>query len=364
MKNVLQRLVDCGVSPDDSQDLIVRKQTLSLMAVIIGFAAAVWGSIYAFYGHYLSASIPSSYAVISAITLFYVSKTKKHLFLQNSQLVLVLILPFLLMWSLGGFGLGSYVMIWAFYAPLAALSFQQNRSVIWFGLFSLLTVFSAFIEHYLHTSINPLPEDVINSFMVLNVMAGFGGIFYMLHHHVKTQTYFAKKLEFLVDYDHLTQLLNRRSVERVMTQEFSRARRYEQPLSLVLLDIDNFKSINDTYGHNNGDQSLIRISKIISDSIRVSDHASRWGGEEFLLVLPQTSKSEAEIFANKLRIIISGCDFEFTDKVTCSFGVVVCDTESAIESCIHKADVALYRAKSEGKNCVKIWDKGLMSASG
>ena len=140
------------------------------MPIIIGIAAALWGSIYFMLGHYLSASIPLSYSVISSLSLVYFSYSKNIVFLRSSQLLLVLLLPFLLMWSLGGFAAGSYVMIWAFYAPLASMSFSRK------------------IE-----SVKILPELAIRVFSLLNIVAGFGGIFYIMLHYVKERDYISEE---------------------------------------------------------------------------------------------------------------------------------------------------------------------------
>lgn len=184
-KSSINSLVNCGVNPDDSHELKLQKQIMTLLPVIIGIAATMWGSIYLFLGHYLSASIPLSYSLISALSLVHFSYSKDIVFLKRSQLLLVLLLPFLLMWSLGGFAAGSYVMIWAFYAPLASLSFTKKDSIVWFLLFLLLTLISFLIDHSLIEHVEPLPEFGIRIFSLLNVTAGFGGIFYMMVHYIQ-----------------------------------------------------------------------------------------------------------------------------------------------------------------------------------
>ena len=162
--SLINKLINCGVDQNnDSAELIVKKQTLSLVAIIIGVVAGIWGFVYFLLGHYLSSSIPSSYSIISALTLYYIYKTKKYTFLQNSQLIMVLVLPFLLMWSLGGFNAGSYMMIWAIFTPIASLSIQKKGSIIWFVLFVILVIISGFIDQFLIENVTPLSDTYIVS---------------------------------------------------------------------------------------------------------------------------------------------------------------------------------------------------------
>jgi diguanylate cyclase (GGDEF)-like protein len=125
-------------------------------------------------------------------------------------------------------------------------------------------------------------------------------------------------------------------------------------LSLILFDVDNFKKINDSYGHNTGDFVLVTISNIFRLLLREEDILSRWGGEEFMICLPDTDIPEAVFFANKLRSEVGKyyfrCeDFEFHCTVT--GGVVLYDREKTTEKNITEADQALYLGKSSGKNC-------------
>ncbi len=196
-KKCIDSLINCGVHPDDSSAIRLKKQTLTLLPVIIGIAASIWGSIYLSLGHYISASIPLSYAFISLFSLIYFYYSKNVYLIQISQLVLVLLLPFLLMWSLGGFSGGSYVMIWAFYTPLAAISLSRRSSLIWFGIFLLLTLISALIDDFLIRHTTMLPPLAITIFSYLNITAGFGGIFYIMNHYVSERNSASKELEAL-----------------------------------------------------------------------------------------------------------------------------------------------------------------------
>src|ERR1051325_5774913 len=120
---------------------------------------------------------------------------------------------------------------------------------------------------------------------------------------------YQQHLEYQTQIDSLTGLFNRRAFEKKVVEEFERAKRYQHPLSLLILDIDNFKTINDTYGHHGGDTALIRISEILKAKTRRSDFPSRYGGEEFVLILPETNQESALQVANKVQDEIRSCAF-------------------------------------------------------
>ena len=150
LKDSLVTIVESGFVPEDSAEVRRKKAALVLVPFIIGPAAFIWGSIYFYLGHPLSGSIPMSYSVISVLSLIYFYSTKRTRFLEWSQLILVLLLPFLLMWSLGGFFHGSTVMIWALFAPVAASIFMGKKDAfLWFAAYFVLLLFSGVIQNYL-----------------------------------------------------------------------------------------------------------------------------------------------------------------------------------------------------------------------
>jgi diguanylate cyclase (GGDEF)-like protein/PAS domain S-box-containing protein len=152
--------------------------------------------------------------------------------------------------------------------------------------------------------------------------------------------------------DHLTGLLNRRAGEESLERELVRARRFQRDVSLVLLDVDHFKRINDSAGHAGGDHVLRKLAGILSTRIRGSDVPIRWGGEEFLLVLPETALSGASELAESLRRMVEESDFEAVPKVTVSLGVVTIDERETPQQAIARCDARLYEAKSGGRNRV------------
>ncbi len=164
-----------------------------------------------------------------------------------------------------------------------------------------------------------------------------------------------KKLYELATYDYLTKLYNRAFVMDMFSKEFSKSRRHDHELSCLLLDIDNFKKINDTYGHLTGDVVLRQIGLSLKEDIREQDIVGRYGGEEFLIVLPDTGLAQAMFVAEKVRKKIESLEIRSRDsmiKTTVSIGVSDINKHNPgkVDELLYQADTALYRAKREGKN--------------
>ncbi|CAM3511054.1 diguanylate cyclase [Arcobacter aquimarinus] len=161
-------------------------------------------------------------------------------------------------------------------------------------------------------------------------------------------------LEYQASHDKLTGLFNRNKFDEIYTKELKRAKRYKNNLSMILFDIDDFKYVNDTFGHQIGDEVLKEISKLLSNTIRETDISVRWGGEEFLILLPQTDLFGAQAVAEKLRLNIK--NEVITQKqlnITASFGVTQMNDEIDDENLfVSRCDKLLYKAKNSGKNIV------------
>jgi diguanylate cyclase (GGDEF)-like protein/PAS domain S-box-containing protein len=167
------------------------------------------------------------------------------------------------------------------------------------------------------------------------------------------------QLEKLVMIDELTGMSNRRSFFSRGKEEINRVQRYPEPLSLIMLDIDRFKKINDTYGHDAGDSALLKFSSIFQHVIRDVDHAARLGGEEFGILLPNTEQKEAQIIAERLRRKIAATSFDFQEKpikMTASLGVATYKMPAlSLDELLHCADTAMYQAKKAGRNQVQVF---------
>ncbi|MBN2644398.1 MAG: transporter substrate-binding domain-containing protein [Desulfuromonadaceae bacterium] len=159
-------------------------------------------------------------------------------------------------------------------------------------------------------------------------------------------------LERLSTTDQLTGLYNRLKLEESFLYEWKRERRYEQPLSLILLDLDHFKDVNDRYGHQQGDRVLVAVAEALKLRARQTDLVGRWGGEEFMIICPGTSLYETRILAEALRVAISQLDLHPVSGQTASFGVATLHPGDSEGDTFRRADKALYRAKDLGRNRV------------
>jgi len=160
------------------------------------------------------------------------------------------------------------------------------------------------------------------------------------------------EMEVLAQHDALTGLFNRRKLDESLEQEFKRAQRFQNPLSVVMLDLDHFKAVNDVCGHPVGDTVLQHLSNILQSSIRETDILGRWGGEEFLIISPENNLEGALFLAEKLRRVVAEYDFPVVGKKTCSFGVACRLADEKENELIARADTALYQAKEMGRNRV------------
>jgi diguanylate cyclase (GGDEF)-like protein len=159
------------------------------------------------------------------------------------------------------------------------------------------------------------------------------------------------KITQLMNTDPLTGLVNRRRLMERLDEEMSKARRHGDPLSAVMIDIDFFKSINDTFGHDAGDKVLIGLAQTIRSICRKEDIAARLGGEEFLLLLPGSPTASARDCAERIRKAVEATVFEGIDRpVTASFGISLFSKNDTQESFLKRADEALYSAKKSGRN--------------
>lgn len=167
------------------------------------------------------------------------------------------------------------------------------------------------------------------------------------------------KLEESARTDPLTGICNRRGMKHQLQLELARVKRFGRIFSILLIDIDHFKMVNDTYGHETGDTVLTGVAQCLAETCRAQDIVSRWGGEEFLILLPETDQAGAMVVADKLRLAVQSLSFRHGGKpfsVTISLGVATFDPSLDLQTCIRRADEALYKAKKQGRNQTVAWD--------
>ena len=242
----------------------------------------------------------------------------------------------------------SFGLIWSQLFPIIAIGLLgvQKGTVI-----SLIYLSIIFVLAYINIGIwNYGLWDSISFFRLVFASISISTIIVSMEIALE-KSY--QRLEFLSATDSLTSLYNRRKINEILKAEVNKANRYKTELSLILFDIDDFKKVNDNYGHETGDNVLKVLAKNVQKQLRDSDSIARWGGEEFIIVTPMTRKIEAVMLAEKLRASIEAIECNTISGFTCSFGVAsLWECDNNIEQLINRADNAMYTAKTNGKNCV------------
>lgn len=235
------------------------------------------------------------------------------------------------------------------------------------GVFFGLTFIATIILGYVIAPIlrfSPFQLQLINSINVLVTFVVLAGISLL---EIRNSNKVAlrlievnNKLAYHASRDSLTNLLNRRTMSQYIQMEYVRSKRSGKAFGLIMADVDDFKRVNDNYGHVAGDLVLIELAGLLSATLRKQDLISRWGGEEFLILLPETDFEGVQIAAEKVRELIahSSVPYQGHDiQITLSIGGVVCERETNWDDCIKIADRALYYGKTHGKN-LAVFAKG------
>jgi len=195
---------------------------------------------------------------------------------------------------------------------------------------------------------------VVTASFILGGLVAFGmtmtfSHLYNMHARLQAERSLLKRYALT---DSLTGLPNRLAFETTLESDYTLALRTQQPLSLILFDLDRFKHVNDTYGHSRGDSVLAHVAQVLHSVIRGSDHPARWGGEEFVVVLPNSTAHDAVVLAERLRKAVETTNFS-VGSLTVSLGVAQLHETDSPLSLVRRADEALYRAKAGGRNRVE-----------
>ena len=217
-------------------------------------------------------------------------------------------------------------------------------NLILFYIFKQIDFFEVLVK-YTKNHENVELDEVIPVFISLSI-----SFFIFAFRRIIELTHLVSETEELSIRDFLTGLYNRRYISHMFENELDRNRRNNTQLSLLMIDIDDFKKVNDIFGHNVGDYVLSEVSKRLLSVSRKVDIISRWGGEEFLILCPETNSLEAQKTAKRLLYAINSGEFKEIKKMTISIGVVTHNKDESFESIVNRADKCLYKAKENGKN--------------
>ncbi len=256
-----------------------------------------------------------------------------------------------------GWGTGFHYYLILTSPVILASTFTAWRIKVVLNTFAVLTYVAldlgyrdALPMHILdRTTVTSL--HTFNLVTVLLVLSGLTTLYVRLIQQTET------RLRELATTDSLTGLMNRRCVMDALEREQARRVRKPGPMALMLVDIDHFKKLNDTWGHNMGDWALKAVSKVLKEGVRDMDFVARWGGEEFLIVLPLADVDAAWPVAERLRLMVSQVTYHLPKhplRVTVTMGLTAFGLDEDVDAVIQRADAALYKGKSEGRDRVVI----------
>ncbi|WP_432666496.1 GGDEF domain-containing protein [Wukongibacter baidiensis] len=309
--------------------------------------------------------------VVFILISYWLRFKKKHINGMITQGIIYLYCFVLVYWSIDT-SLGHIddnISITMFILTLMGTSaFFYRRTLVTlitnFGLFIYFALnIKSLLEHHIMMQLRNLPSASMINSMFMDINLYIADVFLItviccvlaiIVYRLRLKVFLEKRaLEELALKDSMTNLLNHKTICNSLKKEITRSKRTLEPVSILMTDIDHFKKINDTYGHQVGDQVIIKIAKLLTDICRETDYVGRYGGEEFLIVLTDTNSDGAKEFSERFRKEVEKTDFGIASGVTVSGGVKNYENESA-EEMIKIADGALYQAKENGRNCVII----------
>ena len=253
-------------------------------------------------------------------------------------------------------GFHYYAIIAIPIITLANYDSQRTKGAAIIGLITLMVATDTLLRDT--APVHVLPGYILDALHYINLTALLTILALIVAFYSRLITHTEHKLRKLATTDPLTGLLNRRSMIEIWQLELATQRRSGNPLSLILCDIDNFKQVNDTHGHEVGDQVLRAVSNTLSKGIRQSDHVARWGGEEFLILMIGAPIGKAERLAHQLRkaigeLVVPVDEHELTIALTFGVTEIPAHAPHSQEAAIARADAALYAGKHAGRDCVR-----------
>lgn len=358
-KNALDFLSSIADKEFDSQKDLRAHRFLIYLGAMMSIGGIIWGSISMYSGIFYESFIPFSYAVITTINFVYLYYSKDFHTAQFIQVLVSLLLPFVFQYFLGGFVASGAVVLWSILTVLGSFTFQNRRTTLkWFVVYLLLIATCGLIDKKFHYITLEVPTEISLLFITLNIALISIIIFTLFYYFVSSEEKLQEQLGVMANTDYLTKLPNRRAFFEAAQKEFSRVKRGAKVFTVVMFDIDYFKNINDTYGHEVGDRALHKFAMLLREESRDIDILGRYGGEEFIVLLPETNVDAATSFAQR---IIKACrELSLsTNQGECTFTVSIGVTQfnsvqkELIEP-IARADLALYKAKDAGRDQLQV----------
>lgn len=310
------------------------------------------------------------YALVLAF-LFYLSRFRQKFGASRFLSIFVLLFVYTpILWVYNGgsaSGIPYYILLFSSFLTVVAIGKNNTQNTMILS-WIILVVFSVIVTVLiLFELLRPglfykFENQSVRYFdMIISMLFALTSNYFILRAFIE-QYYkqlnnvknYSEKLEELVTRDSMTNLYNHGFIVSRLSEEINKAVRYQRSLSILMLDIDHFKQINDTYGHSFGDEVLVKVARAIQSSCRSVDIVARYGGEEFLIVLPETNALSAVITANRLAGLVCKIQFSNEITVTLSGGITQHKAGDTTATIIDRADSLLYEAKNEGRNRIKM----------
>jgi diguanylate cyclase (GGDEF)-like protein len=243
--------------------------------------------------------------------------------------------------------------------PRSSTDRSIGRMTAMFGVFLVLVTFGvraasllANMSTFLPTSNRPISVAITFIVPMAGTLLFSLGLFLLYFERIVDDR------NHLATHDELTGISNRRALVHAGERELDMARRFRRPITVAMMDIDFFKEINDRHGHAAGDEVLIALARLLGESCRAVDLVGRYGGEEFVIVLPGVDRDSVEVVGGKLLEVVANYRFQHCEKLTVSIGLAVLHPgdpdEVSWRTLVHRADMALYAAKAAGRNCISV----------
>jgi diguanylate cyclase (GGDEF)-like protein len=363
-----QKLTGWIAGNDDLNEIIRIYNIASFIAMLFCLMAAI-ESTFARLNPILIAN-NFCYSFILALS-FYLSRFKHKFDISRNISVFVLLFIYTpILWIYNGgsaSGIPYYIILFASFLIILSISYKNSHSkktinfyilIIYSFIVTGLVLLELFFPQLFYKFDNQPARyfDMIVSMLFALVgnyfiLRAFIGLYYKQLDQINE---YSERLEKLVVRDSMTNLYNHAFIITRLSEEINKCVRYHSPLSILMIDIDHFKHINDTYGHAFGDEVLIKIAQSIQSSCRNVDIVARYGGEEFLVVLPETNSASAFILSNRITRIIHNVQFKQEIIVTISGGITAYIDGDTTSTLIERSDLLLYEAKKEGRDRIKL----------
>lgn len=340
------------LSQHQNKNISEQLHVVSVFAIVGLSITFIMACIALFNQNYLLASVLFIASSIYFVGYYIHKKHNKTALSSALVLYSLYALMFYLVYSGGASNTGP---LWIFMvAPVSLFIHGLKRGLIDLIAFTFIITLIMFLPLELIQNTNYTIE------FKLRLIYSFATVIFLsaLYEYSRERSYTAtleltKKYQELANFDSLTHLSNRRNATLILAQEHARAVRNNEPLTIMMCDVDHFKQVNDEFGHHGGDAALIALSELFTQRVREQDNVSRWGGEEFLFILPQTNNENAHVIAEKIRQDVENLlikSFEHNIQVTVSIGIAEFKKDHDIDETISHADKQLYIAKNSGRN--------------